>query len=128
MKTKQKLTEETAKRYCTASKSTRRRKSSGGFITTTGYNRSMPSVLKNTAYIKITHFNNVEKKSVQVISLQYAKSGAEKYYCQDVQQEVIRLWLSMYAVQNAFVPFIRDNIDLAHPKGRLADENNSSLN
>ncbi|WP_257225297.1 integrase catalytic domain-containing protein [Treponema parvum] len=112
MKTKQKLTEETAKRYCTASKK-HKTKIIDEFIATTGYNRKYAiHILKNTAYIKITHFNNVEKKSVQVITKVRKKRRYEKYYCQDVQQEVIRLWiLSMYLCAKRLVPFIRDNID-----------------
>ena len=112
MKTKQKLTEETAKRYCIASKK-HKTKIIDEFIATTGYNRKYAiHILKNTAYIKITHFNNVEKKSVQVITKIRKKRRYEKYYCQDVQQEVIRLWiLSMYLCAKRLVPFIRDNID-----------------
>ena len=67
MKTKKKLTEETAKRYCTANKK-RKTKIIDEFTATTGYNRKYAiHILKNSARIKITHFNNVERKSVQII-------------------------------------------------------------
>ena len=65
---KSKLSEETAKRYCTAAKK-QKMKILDEFIATTGYNRKYAiHVLKNTAYIKVTHFNNVAKQSVQVIT------------------------------------------------------------
>ena len=49
MKTKTKLTEETAKRYCTASKKNKT-KILDEFIATTGYNRKYAiHVLKNSA-------------------------------------------------------------------------------
>ena len=68
MKTKKKLTEKTAKRYCTASKKNKT-KILDEFIATTGYNRKYAiHVLKNSAYIKVTHFNNVTRQSVQVIT------------------------------------------------------------
>ena len=83
------------------------------FIATTGYNRKYAiHVLKNSAYVKVTHFNNVAKKSVQVITKTRKKRNYEKYYGQDVQQEVIRLWIfSMYLCAKRLVPFIRDTID-----------------
>ena len=91
MKTKKKLTEETAKRYCTANKK-RKTKIIDEFTATTGYNRKYAiHILKNTAHIKITHFNNVEKKSVQIIKKPRKKRHYEKYYGQDVQKEVIHL-------------------------------------
>ncbi|WP_253727787.1 transposase family protein [Treponema sp. OMZ 857] len=112
MKTKKKLTEETAKRYCTASKKSKT-KIIDEFIATTGYNRKYAiHVLKNSAYVKVTHFNNVARQSVQVITKTRKKRNYEKYYGQDVQQEVIRLWIfSMYLCAKRLVPFIRDNID-----------------
>lgn len=112
MKTKKKLTEETAKRYCTASKKNKT-KIIDEFIATTGYNRKYAiHVLKNAACIKVTHFNNVEKKSVQVITKKRKKRHYERYYGQDVQQAVIRLWVfSTYLCAKRLVPFIRDNID-----------------
>ena len=68
MKTKKKLSEETAKRYCTADKK-HKTKIIDEFVATTGYNRKYAiHILKNSARIKITHFNNVEKKSVQLIT------------------------------------------------------------
>ena len=68
MKTKKKLSEETAKRYCTADKK-HKTKIIDEFVATTGYNRKYAiHILKNSAHIKITHFNNVEKKSVQLIT------------------------------------------------------------
>ena len=63
MKTKKKLTEETAKRYCMADKK-HKTKIIDEFTATTGYNRKYAiHILKNSARIKITHFNNVEKKT-----------------------------------------------------------------
>ena len=119
MKTKKKLSEETAKRYCTANKK-HKTKIIDEFTATTGYNRKYAiHILKNTAHIKITHFNNVEKKSVQIIKKPRKKRHYEKYYGQDVQKEVIHLWIfSMYLCAKRLVPFIRDNIDyLAHKFG-----------
>jgi len=112
MKTKQKLMEETAKRYCTASKK-HKTKILDEFIETTGYNRKyVIHILKNSARIKVTHFNNVERKSVQIITKTRKKRHYETYYGQDVQREVIRLWIfSMYLCAKRLVPFIRDNID-----------------
>ena len=112
MKTKKKLTEETAKRYCTASKKNKT-KIIDEFIATTGYNRKYAiHVLKNSAYVKLTHFNTVARQSVQVITKTRKKRKYEKYYGQAVQQEVIRLWIfSMYLCAKRLVPFIRDNID-----------------
>ncbi|WP_230977588.1 hypothetical protein [Treponema vincentii] len=76
MKTKKKLTEETAKRYCTASKKNKT-KIIDEFIATTGYNRKYAiHVLKNSAYVKVTHFNNVARQSVQVIT----KTGKKRKY------------------------------------------------
>ena len=91
MKTKKKLTEETAKRYCMVGK---KQKSTiiDEFIATTGYNRKYAiHILKNKAKIKITHFNNVEKKSVQVITKQRKKRIYVKYYGADVKDEIVRL-------------------------------------
>ena len=112
MKTKKKLTEETAKRYCTASKKNKT-KIIDEFITTTGYNRKYAiHVLKNSAYVKVTHFNTVARQSVQVITKTRKKRKYEKYYGQDVQQQIIRLWIcSMYLCSKRLVPFIRDTID-----------------
>ena len=112
MKTKKKLSEETAKRYCTAGKK-QKTKIIDEFIATTGYNRKYAiHVLKNSAYVKVTHFNNVARQSVQAITKTRKKRNYEKYYGQDVQQEVIRLWIfSMYLCTKRLVPFIRDNID-----------------
>ena len=101
MKTKKKLSEETAKRYCTASKKNKT-KIIDEFIATTGYNRKYAiHVLKNSAYVKVTHFNNVARQSVQVITKTRKKRTYEKYYGQDVQEHVIRLWIfSMYLCSN----------------------------
>ena len=83
---KTKLSEETAKRYCTAAKK-QKTKIIDEFIAMTGYNRKYAiHVLKNTAYIKVTHFNNVAKQSVQVITKTLKKRNYKKYYGQDVQQ------------------------------------------
>ena len=112
MKTKQKLSEETAKRYCMANKKLKT-KIIDEFIATTGYNRKYAiHILKNTARIKTTYFNNVEKKSVQIITKVRKKRHYEKYYGQDVQKEIIHVWIfSMYLCAKRLVPFIRDNID-----------------
>ena len=112
MKTKKKLSEETAKRYCTAAKK-QKTKILDEFIATTGYNRKYAiHVLKNSAYVKVTHFNNVAKKSVQLITKTRKKRTYKKYYGADVQEHVIRLWIfSMYLCAKPLVPFIRDNID-----------------
>ena len=112
MKTKKKLSEETAKRYCTAAKK-QKTKILDQFIATTGYNRKYAiHVLKNSAYVKVTNFNNAAKKSVQVITKTRKKRNYEKYYGQAVQQQIIRLWIfSMYLCAKRLVPFIRDTID-----------------
>jgi len=112
MKMKKKLSEETAKRYCTASKK-HKTKIIDEFVANTGYNRKYAiHILKNSAHIKITHFNNVEKKNVQILTKVRKKRHYETYYGQDVQREVIRLWIfSMYLCSKRLVPFIRDNID-----------------
>ena len=112
MKTRKKLTEETAKRYCTASK---KQKSIiiDEFVANTGYNRKYAiHILKNTARIKITHFNNVERKSVQVIQKQRKKRVYQKYYGEDVKKEVVHIWVfSMFLCSKRLVTFIRDNLD-----------------
>ena len=112
MKMRKKLTEEIVKRYCTAAKR-QKTKILDEFVATTKYNRKYAiHILKNSAYIKVTHFNNIAKKSVQVIKKTRKKRTYEKHYGQDVQQEVIRLWIfSMYLCAKRLVPFIRDNID-----------------
>ncbi len=98
--------------YCTAAKK-QKTKILDQFIATTGYNRKYAiHVLKNSAYVKVTHFNNAARQSVQVITKTRKKRNYEKYYGQAVQQEVIRLWIfSMYLCAKRLVPFIRDNID-----------------
>ena len=119
MKMKKKLSEETAKRYCTANKK-HKTKIIDEFVANTGYNRKYAiHILKNSAHIKITHFNNVEKKNVQLITKVRKKRHYQTYYGQDVQREVIRLWIfSMCLCSKRLVPFIRDNIDyLAHKFG-----------
>ena len=112
MKMKKKLTEETAKRYCTAGKK-QKTKILDEFVATIKYNRKYAiHILKNSAYVKVTHFNNAAKKSVQIIKKTRKKRNYEKYYGQDVQEQVIRLWIfSMYLCSKRLVPFIRDNID-----------------
>ena len=112
MKTRKNLTEETAKRYCAASK---KQKSIiiDEFVANTGYNRKYAiHILKNTARIKITHFNNVERKSIQVIQRQRKKRVYQKYYGEDVRKEVIHIWIfSMFLCSKRLVTFIRDNLD-----------------
>ena len=62
MKTKKKLTEETAKQYCMAGRKLKT-KILDEFTATTDYNRKYAiHVLKNTACIKVTHFNNIAKQ------------------------------------------------------------------
>lgn len=123
MKTKKKLTEETAKRYCKAGK---KQKSTiiDEFIATTGYNRKYAiHILKNAAKIKITHFNNVEKKSVQVITKQRKKRIYVKYYGADVKDEIVRLWIfSMFLCAKRLVSFIRDNLDYFSTKFGYSEE------
>ena len=128
MKTKKKLTEETAKRYCMADKK-HKTKIIDEFTATTGYNRKYAiHILKNSARIKITHFNNVEKKSVQIITKVRKKRHYEKYYGQDVQKEIIRLWLfSMYMCAKRLVPFIRDNIDYLAQKAGYDEQLKTKL-
>ena len=66
MKTKQKLTDETAKRYCLATKK-EKAKILDEFCAMLGYNRKYATyVLNSRAYIKTTNFNNVPKKSVHI--------------------------------------------------------------
>ena len=68
MKTKKKLTEETAKWYCTAGRK-QKAKIIDEFTATTGYNREYAiHLLKNTACIKVTHFNNAAKQRIQVVT------------------------------------------------------------
>ena len=65
--------------YCTASKKNKT-KILDEFIATTGYHRKYAiHVLKNSAYVKVTHFNNVAKQSVQVITKTRKKRTYEKY-------------------------------------------------
>ena len=77
MKTKKKLSEETVKRYCTAGKK-QKTKILDEFIATTGYNRKYAiHVLKNTAYVKVTHFNNVARQAYRLLQ-RHAKSARIK--------------------------------------------------
>ena len=123
MKTRKKLTEETAKRYCTASKK-QKSKIIDEFVANTGYNRKYAiHILKNTANLKITHFNNVEKKSVQIIQKTRKKRIYEKYYGEDVKAEVIHIWIfSMFLCAKRLVTFIRDNIDYLSQKFDYEEE------
>ena len=129
MKTKKKLSEETAKRYCTAAKK-QKTKILDEFIATTGYNRKYAiHVLKNSAYVKVSHFNNVAKKSVQLITKTRKKRTYKKYYGADVQQQIIRLWIfSMYLCSKRLVPFIRDNIDYFAQKFGYDEKLKAKLN
>ena len=123
MKTRKKLTEETAKRYCTAGKK-QKSKIIDEFTATTGYNRKYAiHILKNSARIKITHFNNKEKKSVQIITRQRKKRTYVKYYGDDVKEEVVRLWIfSMFLCAKRLVTFIRDNLDYFADKFAYSNE------
>lgn len=108
MKTRKKLTEETAKRYCTAGKK-QKSKIIDEFTATTESNRKYAvHILKNTARIKITYFNNKEKKSVQIISRQRKRRIYVKYYLDDAKAEVVHLWIfSMFLCAKRLVTFIR---------------------
>ena len=67
MKTRQKLTEETAKRYYLAKKKGKGR-IIDEFVANTGYNRKYAiHILKNSACVKVTNFNNVRRESVQIL-------------------------------------------------------------
>ena len=123
MKTKKKLTEETAKRYCCAGKK-QKSKIIDEFTATTGYNRKYAiHILKNAAKIKITHFNNVEKKSAQVITKQRKKRIYVKYYGADVKDEIVRLWIfSMFLCAKRLATFIRDNLDYFSAKFGYSEE------
>ena len=123
MKTRKKLTEETAKRYCTAGKK-QKSKIIDEFTATTGYNRKYAiHILKNSARIKTTHFNNKEKKSVQIITRQRKKRTYVKYYGDDVKEEVVRLWIfSMFLCAKRLVTFIRDNLDYFADKFAYSNE------
>ena len=68
MRTKKILLEETAKRYCWASKK-EKTKIIDEFTATTGYNRKYAiHVLKNKAVLHTNAFNNVKKVSVKIIN------------------------------------------------------------
>ncbi|EFW37373.1 hypothetical protein HMPREF9554_02132 [Treponema phagedenis F0421] len=68
MRTKKILLEETAKRYCWASKK-EKTKIIDEFTATTGYNRKYAIyVLKNKAVLHTSVFNNVKKLSVKIIN------------------------------------------------------------
>lgn len=113
MKTRQKLTDETAKRYCLATKKGKS-KILDEYCATMGYNRKYAThILKNRAYIKTTNFNNVPKQSVQLKGRSERKKRAfSKIYGEDVRTEVIRLRnVSMNLCAKRLVTFIRDNID-----------------
>ena len=108
MKPKKKLTDETVKRYCTADRKLKT-KIIDEFVATAAYNRKYAiRILKNSARIQITHFNNVKRKSVQIIKKPRKKRHYETYYAQDVQKEIIHVRLfSMYLCAKRLVPFIR---------------------
>ncbi len=128
MKTRKTLTEETAKRYCTAGKK-EKTKIIDEFIATTGYNRKYAiHVLKNSARIKTTHFNNKERKSVQTAIKPRKKRIFKKYYGEDVRNEVIHLWIySMYQCSKRLAAFIRDNLDYLAEKFSYAEELKAKL-
>ena len=137
MRTRQKLTDETARRYCLARK---KEKATilDEYCATTGYNRKYAMhVLKNRAYIKTTSFNNVPMQSVQLRARPERKKRAfRKKYGEDVRKEVIRLWnLSMNLCAKRLVTFVRDNIDyfaqkFSYPeelKARLSEVSSSTI-
>ena len=124
MKTRQKLTDETAKRYCVARKK-EKAKILDEYCATAGYNRKYAiHVLKNRAYVKTSNFNNVPKKSVQLRTRpERKKREFRKKYGEAVRKEVIRLWnLSMNLCAKRLVTFIRDNIDYFAQKFSYTDE------
>ena len=123
MKTKRKLTEETAKRYCTADRK-QKTKIIDEFVATTGYNRKYAiHVLKNTAGIKVYSFNNTRRESVQIFTRQRKKRNYKKLYGEDVRKEVIRVWkFSTFLCAKRLVTFIRDNIDYLAEKFNYGGE------
>ena len=113
MKTRQKLTEETAKRYCLAKKKEKGR-IIDEFVANTGYNRKYAiHILKNSARVKVTNFNNVRRESVQILRRPPRKKRIfTRKYGDDVRKEVVRLWnLSRRLCAKRLVTFIHDNID-----------------
>jgi hypothetical protein len=129
MKTRKKLTEETAKRYCLAGKKEKTR-IIDEFTATTGYNRKYAiHVLANTAQIRITSFNNVRKESIHIIRRQRRKRIYTPFYGSDVKAEIIRLWyFSMTICVKRLIPFIRDNIDYLAGIFCYSEEMKSKLN
>ena len=111
MRTKKILLEETAKRYCWASKK-EKTKIIDEFTATTGYNRKYAiHVLKNKAVLHTSAFNNVKKVSVKIINKPRKKRMYNPYYGDDVRHEVIRLWeYSTWLCSKRLVVFIRDNL------------------
>lgn len=129
MKTKQKLTDETAKRYCLATKK-EKAKILDEFCAMLGYNRKYATyVLNSRAYIKTTNFNNVPKKSVHISKRPERKKRVfRKVYGEDVRREVVRLWdISMNLCAKRLVTFIRDNIGYFSRKFSYPDELKSKL-
>lgn len=128
MKTRKTLTEETAKRYCTEGKK-EKTKIIDEFTATTGYNRKYAiHVLKNSARIKTTHFNNKERKSVQTTIKARKKRPFKKYYGENVKAEVVHLWIySMYQCSKRLATFIRDNLDYLAEKFSYAEELKAKL-
>ena len=129
MKTRQKLTDETAKRYCLATKK-EKSKILDEYCATMDYNRKYAIyVLKNRVYIKTTNFNNVPKQSVQLKGRQERKKREfRKIYGEDVRKEVIRLWnVSMNLCAKRLVTFIRDNIDYFARKFSYPEELKAKL-
>ena len=129
MKTRQKLTEETAKRYCQAEKK-EKGKILDEFTATTGYNRKYAiHILRNTARIKVTRFNNCGRKSVQLTAKAPRKKRVYvKRYGGDVRQEVIRLWvMSRYMCAARLKAFITDNLEYFAGKHTYTPELKSKL-
>ncbi|WP_252722452.1 hypothetical protein [Treponema phagedenis] len=122
MRTKKILLEETAKRYCWASKK-EKTKIIDEFTATTGYNRKYAiHVLKNKAVLHTSAFNNVKKVSVKIINKPRKKRMYEPYYGDDVRHEVIRLWeYSTWLCSKRLVVFIRDNLPIKSTLEQLSN-------
>ena len=128
MKTKQKLLEETAKRYCPASKN-EKVKILDELTATTGYNRKYAiHTLNRTAKVHTTRFNNVEKAYVKIIKKPRKKRTYIPYYGEDVRREIIHLWeYSTFLCSKRLVVFIRDNLDYFAQKFSYSPELKTKL-
>ena len=124
MKMRQKLTETTAKRYCTASKK-EKTNILDQFIANTGYNRKYAiHLLANTASVKIIEFNNSKKQIIEIIKKTPRKKRIyTKRYNDNVCNEIVNLWhLSMNMCAKRLVVFIHDNIEYFADKYSYSNE------